>query len=204
MFIITLCLSCRRYGRVGTKALLSDGTDMEYGLMVWSAGLDPVEFTKNLDNADVDPLHRVEKTPRGRILVDEYLRVKGREGSVWAIGDCAEIETKPLPQLAQVAQQQAEYLAPVMSGEEAETAKPWSYFTLGSMMSAGAFKGIYDGTVFGDPHGWHTKVKNMSGVSAWAAWRGAYWARQVSTKNKVLIPMYWIKAQVLGRDISKF
>lgn len=193
------------YQSQAAKAVLSDGTEMPYGLMIWSAGLEPVEFTKNLDSTDIIPSNRIERTPQGRIVVDEYLRVKGREGSVWAIGDCAQIDSKPLPQLAQVAQQQASYLAPIlMNGKEWEAKQPWSYFTLGSMMSAGSFKGIYDGSVFGDPHGWHTKIMNLQGSSAWLAWRGAYWSRQVSWKNRILIPMYWMKAHIMGRDISKF
>ncbi|GMI20402.1 hypothetical protein TeGR_g6843 [Tetraparma gracilis] len=192
------------YKQEGTKAILSDGTELEYGLMVWSAGLAPTVFTEGLDSPDLWEKDRIARTAAGRIVTDEFLRVKGREGKVWAIGDCAEVEGKPLPQLAQVAQQQARYLARVMGGRQGEEEKPWSYFTLGAMMSAGAFKGIYDGSLFGDPHGWNTSVARLSGVSAWAAWRGAYWARQVSLKNKVLIPMYWIKAQLLGRDVSKF
>jgi NADH dehydrogenase FAD-containing subunit len=41
------------------------------------------------------------KHPRTkRLLVDEYLRVKGHEGTVWAMGDAAINETGvPLPQL---------------------------------------------------------------------------------------------------------
>lgn len=78
------------------------------------------------------------------------------------------------------------------------------YFTLGSMMSAGSFKGIYDGSVFGDPFGWNTKTGKIQGFAAWLAWRGAYWSRQVSTKNKILIPIYWLKAQLMGRCTGKF
>jgi len=65
------------------RALLSDGSSVEFGTMVWSAGLAPRTFTETLDDI-------VERHPRNkRILVDEYLRVKGHEGSIWAIGDAA-------------------------------------------------------------------------------------------------------------------
>jgi len=193
-----------RYKQEGTKAALSDGTELEYGLMVWSAGLAPTVFTENLDSENLDPADRVMRSRAGRIITDKYLRVKGREGQVWAIGDCAEIEDAPLPQLAQVAQQQAQYLAPIMANKQEEDAKGWEYFTLGSMMSAGSFKGIYDGSTFGNPHGWHTKTGKMQGLSAWLAWRGTYWFRQLSLKNKILIPIYWLKAQVMGRCTGKF
>jgi len=54
-----------------TKAVLSDGEELEFGTMVWSAGLAPVVLTDQLG---------VEKNQQGRILTDKYLRVKGQEG----------------------------------------------------------------------------------------------------------------------------
>ena len=46
--------------------------------MIWSAGLKSVKFTDALE---------VEKTARGnRIVIDEWLQVKGHEGTVYAMG----------------------------------------------------------------------------------------------------------------------
>jgi NADH dehydrogenase FAD-containing subunit len=65
------------------RALFSDGTKHEFGTMVWSAGLAPRTFTEELGD-------NIARHPRThRILVDEFLRVKGHEGSIWAIGDAA-------------------------------------------------------------------------------------------------------------------
>ena len=36
------------------------------------------------------------------------------------------------------------------------------------------------------------------------SWRGAYLSKQVSVTNMILIPMYWFKALLFGRDISRF
>ena len=44
-------------------------------------------------------------------MVDEYLRVPGGGGRVFALGDCAANEATPLPPLASVAEQQGQYLA---------------------------------------------------------------------------------------------
>ena len=44
----------------------------------------------------------------------------------------------------------------------------------------------------------------VSGKLAFLVWRGAYWGKQVSRQNKLLIPMHWFKAWVFGRDISRF
>lgn len=87
----------------GTIAHLSDGTSIPFGLMVWSAGLAPVKFVQNSGL----PLHE----RGGRIIVDEYLRVQGANGRVFALGDCAGLESAPLPPTASVAEQQGQYLA---------------------------------------------------------------------------------------------
>jgi len=86
----------------GTVAHLSDGTTVPFGLMVWSAGLAPIKFVENSGL----PLQR-----GGRIIVDEYLRVQGANGRVFALGDCAGLESGPLPPTASVAEQQGQYLA---------------------------------------------------------------------------------------------
>jgi len=44
----------------------------------------------------------------------------------------------------------------------------------------------------------------VTGVLAFVLWRAAYWTKQVSLVNKFLIPMYWLKSAVFGRDISRF
>jgi NADH dehydrogenase len=35
-------------------------------------------------------------------------------------------------------------------------------------------------------------------------WNAAYITKLVSIKNKLMIPMYWFKSFVFGRDISRF
>ena len=178
------------------RALLSDGTSIEFGTMVWSAGLAPVKFTNTLDL----PVHE----RNGRILTDEYLRVRGHEGSIWAIGDAAMIDTGvPLPQLAQVARQQGIYLGNICNGKQKEDEKPFKFFSLGSMASLGDMKGVYDGSKVGEP-GNEAKVPTFTGLMALFLWRFAYWGRQTSTANKILIPMHWFKSYIFGRDISRF
>lgn len=113
-----------------SKCSLSDGSELEFGTMVWSAGLAPVKFTDRLPDS-------IERSKQGRLIVDHYLRVKGQEGKVWAIGDCAEMEDRPLPQLAQVANQQANYLAKIFDGRQQESEETFQFFSLGSMASLG-------------------------------------------------------------------
>lgn len=124
------------------RAVLSDGTKLPFGTLVWSAGLRPVNFTDSLDGI-------LPKANNGRILVDEYLRVKGHEGNIWAMGDAAGNEQNPLPQLAQVARQQGLYLADVFNGRQKEDEKPFEFINLGSMASLGNMTGLYDGSKVG-------------------------------------------------------
>ena len=172
---------------------MSDGASIEFGTMVWSAGLAPRTFTSSLeDTLQLHPRYR-------RILVDDYLRVKGYEGSIWAIGDAAINENgQGLPQLAQVARQQGIYLAKVFNGKQKEDEKPFKFFSLGSMAYVGDLKGVYDGTHFGEP-GKEIKNPKIRGLAALLLWRFAYWGRQTSLANKMLIPMHWFKSFIFGR-----
>lgn len=105
------------------KIVLSDGTDVPYGLLVWSTGVGPSEFVKSL-NLPESPGGRYIFPIRScpllciqfyneltkwmyvyRIGVDEWLRVPSVE-DVFALGDCAgfleQTGKQVLPALAQV------------------------------------------------------------------------------------------------------
>jgi NADH dehydrogenase FAD-containing subunit len=181
------------YHFTSRQAMLSDGTSIEFGTMVWSAGLAPRTFTSTMaEKLQVHPRNK-------RIVVDEYLRVKGYEGSIWAIGDAAVNEQGiVLPQLAQVARQQGIYMAKVLNGDQKEAEKPFRFFSLGSMAYIGDMKGIYDGSSVGEP-GKEIKHPKIRGIVALLMWRFAYWGRQTSWVNKMLIPMHWFKSFIFGR-----
>ena len=57
---------------------LTDGTEIDAATIVWTAGTQPNPLVKTLPC----------KTEKGRVCVDETLRVPGWPG-VWALGDCA-------------------------------------------------------------------------------------------------------------------
>src|SRR4029450_4736797 len=81
---------------------------------------------------------------RGRVVVDEYLRVAGRE-DVWALGDCAAIPNLATPGRAdpptsQHALHQARRLARNRAGEP----KAYRYRMLGQVATLGRYKGIAD------------------------------------------------------------
>eukprot|EP00756_Hemistasia_phaeocysticola_P057798 Hpha_TRINITY_DN34407_c0_g1::TRINITY_DN34407_c0_g1_i1::g.96173::m.96173/K17871/ndh1; NADH:ubiquinone reductase (non-electrogenic) len=184
---------------------LSDGTDLDFGMMVWSAGLQPVKFVKGVD---------LPRGPTGRILVDETLRVPGHDGRVYAFGDCAVTETLPLPPIAQVALQQAKHVSKEFNAARGGTGggpackhsgdmKPFEFRSLGSMAQLGGWKAVVDMTAVGKP-GEAKDLGTIKGRAAFMLWRTAYWGKQVSHVNKILILMYWFKAWIFGRDISRF
>jgi len=160
------------------------GRLIKFGVCVWSTG-----------NTGLEAVTRLGLPSRqGRVLTDSRLRVPSQP-DVFALGDCAVIEERPLAQLAQVANQQGKYLAKALNtGHQ----KPFQYVFLGSMAQLGTGDAVAD---LPDLAGKHPKV---TGLAAFIAWRSAYWGYQVSITNKILIPMYWFKSYFFGRDISKF
>ncbi|XP_065041073.1 internal alternative NAD(P)H-ubiquinone oxidoreductase A1, mitochondrial-like isoform X2 [Musa acuminata AAA Group] len=186
------------------KILLSDGSCVPYGLLVWSTGVGPSEFVKSLD---------LPKAPGGRIGVDEWLRVPSVE-DVFALGDCAgflEHTGKPvLPALAQVAEREGKYLANMFNeigkqnGGKAHCAgnitmgDAFVYRHLGSMASVGRYKALVDLRQSKDAKG-----ISMAGFISWFIWRSAYLTRVVSWRNRFYVAVNWATTLVFGRDNSR-
>ncbi|CAM9427994.1 unnamed protein product [Chrysoparadoxa australica] len=103
-----------------TMVKLSDGSTIPYGLAVWAAGNGPLPVVLDMIE-NVPDQSELASWGRGRIVVDDWLRVKGAE-NVFALGDCAVVDKKPLPQTAQVAAQQGTYLGRLFSRDFEVTA----------------------------------------------------------------------------------
>ncbi|XP_077242098.1 internal alternative NAD(P)H-ubiquinone oxidoreductase A1, mitochondrial-like isoform X3 [Tasmannia lanceolata] len=186
------------------EIILSDGTIVPYGLLVWSTGVGPSQFVKSLD---------LPKSPGGRIGVDEWLRVPSVE-DVYALGDCAgflEQTGRPvLPALAQVAEREGKYLANLFSkiekekGGKAFRAKviplgdPFVYRHFGSMASVGRYKALVDLRQSKDAKG-----LSMAGFISWLIWRSAYLTRVVSWRNRFYVAVNWATTLIFGRDNSR-
>ena len=120
---------------------LSDGRTLRSRTVVWAAGVEPPPLVKDMD---------VAKDPRGRILVDEFLRVRDRRG-VYAVGDCVHVEYggPEVPALAQAAEQEGatagRNLAAEILGKEVEG--PFRYRQLGQLIDLGYGGALVD--IFG-------------------------------------------------------
>jgi NADH dehydrogenase len=119
---------------------LSDGRDIPARTVVWAAGINPGPLVAGLD---------VEKDARGRLIVDEYLRVKGTPG-VYALGDSARIDYDgpPVPALAQAAEQQGRIAARNLAAEIRDEAPagfiPFRYRPLGQLVDLGTASALTD------------------------------------------------------------
>lgn len=165
--------------------VLRDGTVIPCGLVVWSAGLSPQHFVDSLT---------VPKNDRGQILTDSYLKILGDpKGAIYAIGDCASIEDKPLPCTAQVAERQGRYLAKTLNRLPEVQAEEFHFTSLGMLAYIGDYEGITDLPDF-----------KIHGVTSWFLWRSAYLTRLGSWRLRMQVPIDWLKTILFGRDTSRF
>lgn len=155
-----------------------------FGLLVWCAGIKPHPFVTE---------YGFPMNERGtQILVDEFLRVKGEE-DIYALGDCSTIENYWLPQTAQVAKQQAVYLA--KSFNNAKRGKPFKFHSLGMMAYLGGFKGMMTGL---------PGLSSLTGFFAFIGWRSVYWSLQLSLRNRYMLSTDWLRTLIFGRDLTRF
>jgi len=169
--------------------LLKDGTFIPCGLVVWSTGLAPNEFTKSLPAS--------MKNKHSQILVDQYLRVVSDESrNSFAIGDCAIVVDQPLPATAQVAERQGRYVAQELNLEAAsgkKIEKPFKHQSMGMLAYIGGYKALSDLPDF-----------KLKGAVSWFLWRSAYLTRLGSWRLRMQVPLDWTKTLLFGRDTSRF
>lgn len=188
------------------------------GIVVWSTGLmqNPLveKLGKKAFQLPSSPgatssqvmLQRDQWT--GGIMTNEHLRVKvipsDRNPSdqdppqatilpdVFAIGDCSVLTGQSLPATAQVASQKATHLAKRLNKGDADN-NAFAFRNWGAMTYLGNWKAIHQ-----------SSVDEMRGWAAWILWRTAYLTKSMSTRNKIMVPIYWAISWIFGRDISRF
>jgi len=155
----------------------------ECGTLVWCAGIKPHKFIKDFNF----PMNE-----RGsQILVDGMMRVKG-ETDIYALGDCATIDGYWLPQTAQVANQQAQYLAKHLN---AKTADQFEFRSKGMMAYLGGYNAIMSKL---------PGVNRITGFMAFMGWRFTYWFLQLSIRNRYMLSTDWLRTILFGRDLTRF
>jgi NADH dehydrogenase len=164
-------------------ATLSDGTRLPTRTLVWTAG---VRANPRLSQFGL-PLD-----DRGRVLVDETLRVEGRQ-NVWALGDGARVPNAatpehPDPPTCQHALRQARRLAKNLRGD----VRPYRYRMLGQVATLGRYKGIAD--VLG---------LRLRGFLGWFVCRTYHLYQLPLLSRKLRVVVDWTVALFFRRDIAE-
>jgi NADH:ubiquinone reductase (H+-translocating) len=163
-------------------AVLGNGTAIPTHTLVWTAGVAPNPVLRDW------PLPLDDK---GRVEVDELLRVRGHE-HVWALGDCALVPNtrsdRPDPPTCQHALRQARRLAKNLAGEP----EPYGYRMLGQVATLGRHKGIAE--VFG---------LNLHGFLGWWVTRSYHLYQLPLAQRKFRVVVDWTVSLFFRRDIAE-
>ncbi len=180
---IEIHVSTRLDSIEGGQAVLSDGTRVDTHTLVWTTGVRPNPLLAGL-GLPVDD--------RGRVKVDETLRVEGSE-RIWALGDCARVPNRatpgrPDPPTSQHALRQARRLARNLKGEP----KPYRYRMLGQVATLGRYKGIAD--VLG---------LRLRGFPGWFVTRTYHLYQLPLLTRKLRVVVDWTVSLAFRRDIAE-
>jgi NADH:ubiquinone reductase (H+-translocating) len=164
------------------EVVLGNGTRIETHTLVWSAGVVASPLLRELG---------VPLDERGRVEVDEYLRVRGYE-HVWSLGDCARVPNRhadqPDPPTCQHALRQARRLAKNLAGDP----QPYGYRMLGQVATLGRYKGIAD--VLG---------LRLRGFPGWFVTRSYHLYQLPLLSRKLRVVVDWTVALLFRRDIAE-
>jgi NADH:ubiquinone reductase (H+-translocating) len=183
---VDLRLETRLEKVVDGRVTLSDGTELDTGLLVWTAGVkaNPVvgRFGLPLDD-------------RGRVRVGATLQVEGHE-NVWALGDCAAVPNQATPgQLdpptSQHAIRQARQLsANIMAVERGRPLRPYKFRSLGQVATLGRREGIAD-----------FRGLRLRGLFGWLAARGVHLVQVPGPSRRVGVLSDWFLSLLFPGNI---
>ena len=164
-------------------ATLSDGEFVETATVVWAAGVQANPLVREL-GLPVDG--------RGRLVVDDHLRVEGME-HVWALGDCAAVPNAATPGVldpatCQHALRQARRLTKNLRGK----LKPYRYRTLGQVASLGRHHGIAQ-----------LPGARLRGFLGWTVARTYHLLQLPSFGRRSRVVTDWITSGLFRRDIAE-
>ena len=170
-------------------AVFSDGTQVPFGMLVWTAGVKPHPV---LDATDLP------RGPKGHVNANTKLQVVKPDGSwvrgVWAAGDNAQVPdiTKPqaayYPPNAQNALRQAVLLGEsIPRSIRRRRVREYKHYSLGTVASFGLFRGAAN--ILG------IQLKELP---AWFAHRGYHLLAMPTTDRKVRILAGWV-ADFVGK-----
>lgn len=161
---------------IDNKVVLDDGSTITSALLIWVSGVKATSL-KGIPEDSIGP--------GGRVLCDEYMRVRGLD-DVYCAGDMSltseEKYPKGHPQMVQVAMQQGTYIAKCLNAMmESDNIRPFKYIDLGSMATIGRNKAVAD---LGRIH--------LSGFPAWVIWMFIHLKSILGVRNKFIVLIDWV------------
>jgi len=168
------------------SARLSTGEALPTRTVVWTAGVAPHPSLRELS---------VALDERGRVPVDDHLRVRGAD-AVWAIGDCAAAPDPrggTCPPTAQHAVRQGPVAARNIAAElGVGTARPFAYRGNAAFVNLGRYKAV--GRVGG---------RTFRGFPAWWMARTYHMSQIPGAARKVRAVIDWTASLPFGRDLAE-
>ena len=167
--------------------VVDENTKIFTETVIWVAGVKP---------ASLKFAEKVEKSPDGKLIVNEYLQLQNYK-EVFAIGDIAAFKDTDknifLPALAQVAEKEAKTVAKNIKFliDESPLEK-FTYHSSGNLMSLGQWMAVGEISNF-----------SFSGHMAWWFWRTVYLSKLISFRKKVRVAVDWTMNIFSPRDISR-
>ncbi|KAK7050462.1 mitochondrial external NADH dehydrogenase [Favolaschia claudopus] len=212
------------------KLALPDKTviDMPCGMVIWAAGNRGRAITQDL----MAQLPGAQTNKRG-ITIDEYMEMKGTNGTIFAVGDCTSSSHAPT---AQVASQQGAYLARAFAQRvkrddlEAKVTELERSVAMilhdderkktqdeleGAKRQLAKFKirpftYSHQGTlayIGSDKAIADLPFLNGSfasgGFLTFYFWRSAYLSTLFSLRNRTLVATDWVRTKIFGRDVAR-
>lgn len=168
--------------------VFEDGNTISSMTVIWAGGVAVDSVIKDL---------MCQHDPKGRILVDEYLRLKNFS-NVYALGDCAAIKDEKsgqfYPPTAQHAIREAKVVAKnlVSSIRNQTKLEIFDYLTKGSMAKIGKRTGVSQ--ILG--------IK-ITGFLAWLVWRGYYLSNLPTREKKIRVTLDWLISLFFKADITR-
>jgi NADH dehydrogenase len=168
------------------SARLSSGETLPTRTVVWTAGVAPQPILSDLS---------VPLDERGRVPVDEYLRVEGMD-SVWAIGDCAAAPDPRgglCPPTAQHAVRQGPVAARNIAAElGVGSPRRFEYRSEASFVNLGRYKAV--GRI---------GERTFRGFPAWWLGRSYHMSQIPGAARKARAVLDWTASLPFRRDISE-
>ena len=185
---VEILLNTSLHGATGAYVETGDGRIIPTATIIATIGNGPIPLLVEHPRLHLE---------RGKVPVNRCLQVEHLD-SVWAVGDAALIpmhndgeEPVYAPPTAQFAIREAHRLAHnIMAVLNDRPVQAFQYKSQGMLASLGAYQGAAD--IFGI---------RISGVSAWAVWRGFYMLKLPGFATQLRVALNWIFDYFIPRTI---